>query len=184
MTKKPTSGRVTPIHTLTDVSADPRNANRGTERGRAALEQSMLQYGAGRAILIDRHGRIIAGNKTAEQAKQLKMPLRVVKTDGTYLVAVQREDLDLATDQRAQALAILDGRFSMNRGRLASGSVKINSSKASASPPSTSTARRSRSMVRTSQPSSIASTRSANALANPSMPPRQGYQKCAVAPTC
>lgn len=110
MPKKPTTGRVTPIHTLTDVSVDPRNANRGTERGRAALEQSLRQYGAGRAILIDRHGCIIAGNKTAEQAKQLQMPLRVVKTDGTHLVAVQREDLDLARDPHAQALAIADNR--------------------------------------------------------------------------
>jgi DNA modification methylase len=60
--------------------------------------------------VIDRHGRIIAGNKTVERAKRLNLPLRVVKTDGTHLVAVQRDDLDLATDPRAKALAVADNR--------------------------------------------------------------------------
>src|SRR5262245_53842753 len=95
---------------LADLEPDPQNANRGTDRGRAALDQSLRAYGAGRAVLIDRHGRIIAGNKTVEQAKRLHLPLRVVKTDGTYLIAVQREDLDLANDPRAKALAIADNR--------------------------------------------------------------------------
>ena len=95
---------------LRDLITDPQNANRGTDRGRAALERSLREYGAGRAVLIDRHGRIIAGNKTVEHAKRLNLPLRVVKTDGTYLVAVQRDDLDLSTDPRAKALAIADNR--------------------------------------------------------------------------
>jgi DNA modification methylase len=95
---------------LLDLKPDPKNANRGTDRGREALARSFREYGAGRAILIDRHGTIIAGNKAYEQAKRLHMPLRVVKTDGTHLVAVLREDLDLRTDPRAQGLAIADNR--------------------------------------------------------------------------
>jgi DNA modification methylase len=95
---------------LVDLTTDPKNANRGTDRGRAALERSLREYGAGRAVLIDRHGRIIAGNKTVEQAKRLDLPLRVVKTDGKHLIAVQREDLDLATDAHAKALAVADNR--------------------------------------------------------------------------
>jgi DNA modification methylase len=95
---------------LIDLTTDPHNANRGTERGREALARSLRDYGPGRAVLIDRHGRIIAGNKTVEQAKRLNIPLRVVKTDGHHLVAVQRADLDLATDPRAKALAIADNR--------------------------------------------------------------------------
>lgn len=95
---------------LIDLTADPQNANRGTDRGRAALVQSLREYGPGRAVLIDRCGRIIAGNKTVEEAKRLRLPLRVVKTDGHHLVAVQRDDLDLATDPRAKALAIADNR--------------------------------------------------------------------------
>ena len=57
-------------HTLTllDLTDDPTNANRGTDRGHAALERSLGEYGAGRAVLIHRHRRFIAGNKTVEQA--------------------------------------------------------------------------------------------------------------------
>lgn len=98
------------LQRLADLVPDPLNANRGTDRGRAALDRSLREYGAGRAVLIDRHGRIIAGNKTVEHAKRLNLPLRVVKTDGTFLIAVQRDDLDLATDPRAKALAIADNR--------------------------------------------------------------------------
>lgn len=96
--------------TLTDLSRDPLNANRGTDRGREALEQSLVRYGAGRSVLVDRHGRVIAGNKTVERAKALNIPLRVVRTDGRHLIAVQRDDLDLTTDPRARALAIADNR--------------------------------------------------------------------------
>jgi DNA modification methylase len=109
MKKHARSSRSRPL-TIVDLTADPQNANRGTDRGRAALERSLREYGAGRAVLIDRRGRIIAGNKTVEHAKRLHLPLRVVKTDGTFLIAVQREDLDLATDPRAKALAIADNR--------------------------------------------------------------------------
>ena len=98
------------IQTLEDLTLDPRNANRGTDRGRSALERSLREYGFGRAVLIDRRGHIISGNKTVEQAKRLKLPLRVVQTDGHYVIAVQREDLDLSSDPRAQALAIADNR--------------------------------------------------------------------------
>src|SRR5438477_5107468 len=62
---------------LTDLQSDPHNANRGTDRGRAALERSLREYGAGRPVLIDRDGHVIAGNKTVEQAKRLNMPLLV-----------------------------------------------------------------------------------------------------------
>ena len=108
--KQTTRSCRTTVHSLSDLTQDPHNANRGTPRGRAALAHSLRDYGAGRAVLIDRHGRVIAGNKTVDQARTLNLPLRVVKTDGTHLVAVQREDLDLTQDPRAQALAIADNR--------------------------------------------------------------------------
>lgn len=98
----------THIPRLGDLTPDPQNANSGTERGREALAQSLREFGPGRAVLIDRHGNIIAGNKTVEEAKRLNIPLQVVKTDGNVLIAVQREDLDLTTDSRAKRLAIAD----------------------------------------------------------------------------
>ena len=99
-----------PIQNVADLRPDPCNANLGTERGVAALARSLEAYGAGRAVLIDRHGVIIAGNKTVEQARRLNLPLHVVKTDGQHLIAVQREDLDLRRDPRARALAVADNR--------------------------------------------------------------------------
>ena len=87
---------------------DPRNANRGTPRGRALLESSLREYGAGRAVLTDRDGVLIAGNKTFEVAQRLGIPTRVIETDGQELVVVSRRDLHLASDPKARALAIAD----------------------------------------------------------------------------
>ena len=89
---------------------DQKNANKGTSRGRKMLGKSLKAHGAGRSILVDKHGNVIAGNKTLEQAIAAgHKDVLVVKTDGSQLVAVQRTDLDLA-DKKAKALAIADNR--------------------------------------------------------------------------
>jgi len=96
---------------LQELTPDADNQNRGTERGVGVLEHSVQHHGAGRSILLDKHGRIIAGNKTAEAAASVGMhDVIIVPTDGTKLVAVQRTDLDLLTDVRARELAIADNR--------------------------------------------------------------------------
>ena len=59
---------------ISDLIPDAANANKGTQRGLKALDTSLRQYGAGRSILIDRDGRIIAGNKTAERAADILAP--------------------------------------------------------------------------------------------------------------
>ena len=95
---------------LSDLTPDSRNANKGTPRGNQMIEDSLRQYGAGRSILLDKHGAIIAGNKTAENCGAIGMEdVLVVQTDGTRLVAVQRTDLDLA-DPKTRQLAIADNR--------------------------------------------------------------------------
>ena len=92
---------------------DEQNANRGTERGSKALENSIQKYGLGRSILIDKNGKVIAGNKTLEKAGELGFEdIEVVKTEGNKLVAVQRTDLDLNEDQMARELAYADNRVS------------------------------------------------------------------------
>jgi hypothetical protein len=98
------------ITSIEDLTPDPRNANKGTERGAVQLENSLRDYGAGRSILVDRHGVVIAGNKTLEQAASIGMEVQTVCTDGNKLVVVQREDLDLDADPRARELAIADNR--------------------------------------------------------------------------
>jgi len=105
--KRETVARVTGIK---DLVLDDRNANRGTERGLGLLEKSLRRYGAGRSVLADRKGRVIAGNKTVERAAELGLPVRVVQTDGRELVVVQREDLDLEKHKEARELAIADNR--------------------------------------------------------------------------
>ena len=98
---------------LSELTPDPRNANKGTERGRNALEHSLRSYGAGRSILLDKHGTIIAGNKTAETAADIGIDEAVVvETDGNKVVAVKRTDLDLAKDPAARELAYADNRVS------------------------------------------------------------------------
>jgi hypothetical protein len=98
----------TKIDTLTP---DAHNANRGTERGTAMLKESLSRYGAGRSILLDKHGTIIAGNKTIAMAKQLGMSdVVIVETDGTQIVAVKRTDLDFTDGTKARALAYADNR--------------------------------------------------------------------------
>jgi len=96
---------------LSELTPHQSNANLGTERGAKSLEASLSKLGAGRSILIDKNGKIIAGNKTAETAGQLGLDdCIIVQTDGSELVAVQRIDLDLDTDARAKELAYADNR--------------------------------------------------------------------------
>lgn len=97
---------------LSALTPDTRNANKGTPRGRKLVKESLQRYGAGRSILLDRSGNIIAGNKTVEGAKAIGMnDLQVVKSDGSKLIAVQRTDLDI-NDKKARELAIADNRAS------------------------------------------------------------------------
>jgi DNA modification methylase len=95
---------------ISDTALDVRNANRGTDRGREALRVSLERYGAGRSILLDRHSRVIAGNKTISAAAELgHEDLLVVDSDGSKLVAVRRTDLDL-DEPAARELALSDNR--------------------------------------------------------------------------
>jgi len=91
---------------------DDKNANRGTERGRELVRKSLQKYGAGRSILVDKNGKVIAGNKTLEQAIAEGIEIEMVKSDGKRLIVHQRTDLDLDKDPAARELAIADNRTS------------------------------------------------------------------------
>lgn len=98
------------INSIADLTPDTRNANKGTVRGLAMLEDSLGKYGAGRSILTDKHGNVIAGNKTLQSAVDAGIPIEVVQSDGNKLVVVQRTDLDLYADTKARELAYADNR--------------------------------------------------------------------------
>lgn len=92
---------------IADLIQDDRNLNKGTEEGRRLIEKSLRKFGAGRSVLIDKNNRIIAGNKTHENAEAIGMDdVIIVETDGTKLVAVKRTDIDLdSAEGREMALA-------------------------------------------------------------------------------
>jgi hypothetical protein len=109
---------------LADLTPDRKNANKGTPRGSQMIEDSFRQYGAGRSILIDKNGLIIAGNKSAEHAGSIGMDdVLVVQTDGTQLVAVQRMDLDLIKDKRAKEINLIGLSSAMANSLLTKGLI-------------------------------------------------------------
>ena len=95
------------IDTIADLTPDGENFNKHTEFGQKLLEDSLRKFGAGRSILVDKDGNIIAGNSTTETAAAIGMEdVIVVPTDGKKLVVVQRTDLSLDSPQgREMALA-------------------------------------------------------------------------------
>ncbi len=106
MAKKPRK-----LNSILDLRLDDRNANAGTERGIEMVKDSLSAYGAGRSILADRNGVIIAGNKTLSQAMELDLPIRVVETTGKELIVHQRTDLDIR-EKAGRELSIADNRSS------------------------------------------------------------------------
>ena len=86
---------------------DDKNFNKHTEFGMSLIEKSIRKHGGGRSILIDKNNRIIGGNGVVETAVNVGLKdVIVVETDGTKLVAVKRNDVDLDTEAgREMALA-------------------------------------------------------------------------------
>lgn len=97
---------------LSDLVPDDKNFNRGTQFGQHLIEKSLRELGAGRSILLDKNNRIIAGNKTTENAAAIDMEdVIIVESDGSKLVAVKRTDIDLDSEQGRQ-LALADNATS------------------------------------------------------------------------
>lgn len=91
---------------------DDLNANKGTEYGGHLIEKSLRELGAGRSILLDKNNRIIAGNKTIENASAIGMEdVIIVETTGNQIVAVKRMDVDLDS-QKGRELALSDNATS------------------------------------------------------------------------
>lgn len=92
---------------ISDLIADDKNFNKGSEFGNSLIEKSFRKFGAGRSILIDKNNRIIAGNKSVENAIAIGMEdVQIVESDGTKIIAVKRTDIDLdSAEGREMALA-------------------------------------------------------------------------------
>ena len=89
------------------IRADKRNYRKHGDKNKALINKSLAKCGAGRSILTDSEGNIIAGNGVFEQAQKLNIPVKIIETDGSELVVVQRTDLS-PDDERRRQLAVMD----------------------------------------------------------------------------
>lgn len=93
---------------INELVQDKHNFNKGTENGSDLMERSFKELGAGRSILIDKNGNIIAGNKSQKAAIAAGIKkVRVIETTGDELVAVKRTDVDIDSAE-GRRMAYLD----------------------------------------------------------------------------
>jgi hypothetical protein len=92
---------------ISELVPDDKNFNKGSEFGNSLIEKSFRKFGAGRSILLDKNNRIIAGNKSVENAAAIGMEdVQIVESDGKRIIAVKRMDIDLDSPEgREMALA-------------------------------------------------------------------------------
>lgn len=97
---------------INELTQDQHNFNKGTAKGKKLMNKSLKELGAGRSILIDKNGNIIAGNKTQKAAIEAGIKkVRVIETTGDELVAVKRTDIDINT-KKGRELALADNAAS------------------------------------------------------------------------
>lgn len=94
-----------------EIKFDKRNYRKHNDRNKELIRKSLDECGAGRSIVIDNEGEIIAGNGIYEQAQQLGLKTKIIETDGSELVVVKRTDLQ-TNDEKRKQLAIMDNSTS------------------------------------------------------------------------
>lgn len=94
-----------------EIKLDTHNYRVHDERNLNLIKKSLKECGAARSIAIDADGEIIAGNATYKTAQELGIPVKIIKTDGKELIAVQRTDL-ATTDKKRKKLALMDNSTS------------------------------------------------------------------------
>jgi hypothetical protein len=96
---------------MSEIKLDKRNYRIHGEKNLRLIGKSLSDCGAGRSILIDREDCIIAGNGVYQKAQELRLPVRIIESDGTELIAIKRTDL-ATEDSRRKALALADNHTS------------------------------------------------------------------------
>jgi len=92
---------------LKALKLDPANARRHPARNLEMIGQALDKVGAGRSIVIDDAGKVLAGEGVVREALKRGLRLRVVDTDGKTLIAVRRSGM---TEQQKTDLALFDNR--------------------------------------------------------------------------
>ena len=96
---------------MTNIKFDAHNYRTHDEKNLKLIKKSLKELGAGRSIVIDSEGEIIAGNATYKQARELGLPVQVIETDGKRLIVVKRTDLK-TQDKKRKRLALMDNSTS------------------------------------------------------------------------
>ena len=96
---------------MTKIKFDKRNYRIHNDKNKVLIRKSLQDCGTGRSIVIDNEDEIVCGNGVYEQAKALNIPVKVIETDGTELIAVKRTDLRTEDEKRKQ-LAVMDNSTS------------------------------------------------------------------------
>jgi site-specific DNA-methyltransferase (adenine-specific) len=96
---------------LSEYRPDPANANAGSERGAAMVNDSLRRSGAGRSLVSAADDTIVAGSTTLEAAADAGFEHVIeVETTGDELVVVKRRDWPSSSDPRAARYAVVDNR--------------------------------------------------------------------------
>lgn len=93
------------------IKYDKRNYRKHNDKNKSLINKSLKECGAGRSIVIDNEGEIIAGNGIYEQAQKLGIKTKVIETDGSELVVVKKTDL-ATDDEKRKQLAVMDNSTS------------------------------------------------------------------------
>lgn len=93
------------------ITFDKRNYRKHSDKNKKRIRKSLTECGAGRSVLVDKDGCLIAGNGVYEQAEKMGIKTRVVETDGTELVVVKRTDIG-TDDPKRKTLALADNATS------------------------------------------------------------------------
>lgn len=102
------------VFTLADLTPDPRNPRRHTERNIAMIARSLQQFGAGRGIVVDENFQVLAGNGVVDAAAEVGIErVNVVEVDGDELVVIQVGHL---SEEDKVKYAIADNRTSETSG--------------------------------------------------------------------
>lgn len=96
---------------MTNIKFDAHNYRTHDEKNLKLIKKSLKELGAGRSIVIDSEGEIIAGNATYKQAQELGLPIKVIESDGKSLIVVKRTDLK-TQDKKRKKLALADNSTS------------------------------------------------------------------------
>lgn len=94
-----------------EIKQDSRNYRQHNDKNKELMKKSLEECGTGRSIVIDSQNEIIAGNGIFEQVKKLKIPIKVIESDGTFLIAIKRTDLK-TKDKKRKKLAVYDNSSS------------------------------------------------------------------------